>query len=700
MQSLLSAWTTLRARYLTGSAGYALVMVSMIGAAMVTASSMGDASREAIEDLLPAQMEVTAFGDAVDSAIIDLSQHIIDVDGQHDSRKMPEAVANLTAKVEELLSHPHMVRHDHRGSVEEIQTLVEQMAGVAREVMTLRLDPQADMPALTLARNHLSPLAMEISTLLAACWQDEMEEEFSVERRALLADLSEAIRLWYQTQAEIRGFLAMRSPLVQESLRELISEFRAQVGRISSHAEQWSLVEEEALPQVAGLAEAYAERMEEVLRIHTGPGWRKSVQLFDERLHPLLVELRTRVHDLVESYRREMETTGDIVLENLQFNHWVLGIAMVAAIVASLFSVLAGLWTIFRPLKRVVAAMEAIADEGDLQHTLPVSGRDEFSLLSSAFNRFMERIQGVVELVMDSTSNLVGEASRLQAVTGQSYQRARQQRGEVLQVGETFTQMVEELAGIEERTREARGAAGESRRRAEEGQAQVQENVAAMRELGDEMEEAVHQMEELRENSRAIGRIIEVISGITEQTNLLALNAAIEAARAGEAGRGFAVVAEEVRTLAQRVQTQAAEIEQQINRLQANVATVSDTLASGNRRAQEGVRLAHSIGGGLESIVASVGHIATLNGEIAVATEAISGRAGEVQEALVGIGEVAEENAASAQAASASGTEFTSLARQLQELVGQFLLRREMAALEGEAIVAPESEEEGEVTLF
>jgi methyl-accepting chemotaxis protein len=59
-------------------------------------------------------------------------------------------------------------------------------------------------------------------------------------------------------------------------------------------------------------------------------------------------------------------------------------------------------------------------------------------------------------------------------------------------------------------------------------------------------------MATLKEKSRQIHKITEVISEIAARTNLLALNAAIEAARAGEHGRGFAVVAGEVRQLAQR----------------------------------------------------------------------------------------------------------------------------------------------------
>ncbi|UYP45678.1 hypothetical protein NEF87_001963 [Candidatus Lokiarchaeum ossiferum] len=78
-------------------------------------------------------------------------------------------------------------------------------------------------------------------------------------------------------------------------------------------------------------------------------------------------------------------------------------------------------------------------------------------------------------------------------------------------------------------------------------------------------------MGSLEDKSKAINKIVDVISGIATETNLLALNAAIEAARAGDAGKGFAVVAEQVRKLAEDSKQAADQINDLIKAIQVEV---------------------------------------------------------------------------------------------------------------------------------
>ncbi len=85
---------------------------------------------------------------------------------------------------------------------------------------------------------------------------------------------------------------------------------------------------------------------------------------------------------------------------------------------------------------------------------------------------------------------------------------------------------------------------------------------------------AAHKVGDLDTNSAQIGKVIEVIQGLSEQTNLLALNATIEAARAGEAGQGFAVVANEVKLLASQTSDAAGDIRSSIEAIQGQISDV------------------------------------------------------------------------------------------------------------------------------
>ena len=168
----------------------------------------------------------------------------------------------------------------------------------------------------------------------------------------------------------------------------------------------------------------------------------------------------------------------------------------------------------------------------------------------------------------------------------------------------------------------------------------------------------VDTMEGIHESSQRIADIIAVIEGIAFQTNILALNAAVEAARAGDQGRGFAVVASEVRHLASRAAAAAKEIKQLIG--------------TSVQRVEAGTTLVNEAGSTMADMVASIGHVCTIVGEISTASEEQASGVAHAGEAVSQMDQTTQANAALVEQMAASAASLNGQAGELVQLVSVF----------------------------
>ena len=349
----------------------------------------------------------------------------------------------------------------------------------------------------------------------------------------------------------------------------------------------------------------------------------------------------------------------------------IVGVAVVLLVIAAAGMLLAN--TILRPLNLMKANLDDIAaGEGDLTRRLTITSQDELGQLAGSFNRFVDKIHGLVRQITEMTTQLTGLVHQVSDQAHRSDQAMERQRHETDQVATAINEM---SAAAQEVAKSAQNAAVAAQQTDEEGQAAkrvVAGSIVKIHALVDDIRSSGVSLDSLQKDVSSIVSVLGVIRSIAEQTNLLALNAAIEAARAGEAGRGFAVVADEVRALASRTQISTQEIQGMIDRLQAGTQSAVEAMRRSSEAGDGTSAQANEAGASLDTMAQLIATINSMNAQIASAAEEQTAVAEEINRSVhqiaVAVDNVADETQLGAQ----TSRSLAELGQRLGNLVGQF----------------------------
>ncbi|THF32289.1 methyl-accepting chemotaxis protein [Pseudomonas atacamensis] len=345
----------------------------------------------------------------------------------------------------------------------------------------------------------------------------------------------------------------------------------------------------------------------------------------------------------------------------------IIAVAIIIALLGMLIRLL------IQPLHVMTRAMEDIADgEGDLTKRLNIVNNDEFGILGTAFNRFVERIHGSIREVSSATGQVNEVALRVVAASNSSMYNSDQQASRTSSVAAAINQLGAAAQEIARNAAQASNQASDARGLAEDGQQVVERSIKAMNQLSSMLSASSTNIESLNSKTVNIGQILEVITSISQQTNLLALNAAIEAARAGEAGRGFAVVADEVRNLAHRTQESAQQVQTMIEELQVGARESVSTMSDSQRHSQDSVEIANLAGERLNSVTLRIGEIDGINQSVATATEEQTAVVESINVDITEINTLNQEGVENLQATLRACSDLEQQASRLKQLVGSF----------------------------
>ncbi len=227
---------------------------------------------------------------------------------------------------------------------------------------------------------------------------------------------------------------------------------------------------------------------------------------------------------------------------------------------------------IVRPVMAVTHMVKYIAQgEGDLTKRLEVNSQDELGIMAGWFNRFLEKLQGIIKEIVENTITLNTASRDLFGLSAQMTEKTDAMTKKTKSTTSASQEMNSSMIGLSSGTDQMTSTIHEISRQASKANTIV--NEAAMK--AGSTSEIVNT---LGIAALEIGDVTETITRISEQINLLALNATIEAARAGESGVGFSVVANEIKNLAKQTSEATNEIRKKIEAIQRSSETTIEEI--------------------------------------------------------------------------------------------------------------------------
>ncbi|MCI4661981.1 MAG: methyl-accepting chemotaxis protein [Neomegalonema sp.] len=322
-------------------------------------------------------------------------------------------------------------------------------------------------------------------------------------------------------------------------------------------------------------------------------------------------------------------------------------------------------------------ALADVAAEGDLSVRASGKYQGHVAALNNAQNKLLDGLSQLVSTLIVAVEQNDARSHRMSEVASELASSSRQQCSDFEMVEAEFDAINEGLVEVADRAAASRQA--------------MDATVAAAQGGRERISEAVKAIDRVKDGSKEITSIVQLIASISQQSQLLSVNASVEAARAGVAGRGFGIVAQEISSLAARTNDAAEKI-----------AAIAKTAT---QDVDQGAQLVDAVVEAMDGIDRNARNAKDAAQEIAEATQEESHRVASCRARVVEAREVAKANLGLADTANAISDELSEAAEHLKGVAGRFRLRDDEMVAAAKQFAAEASAalsaavDRGEITL-
>lgn len=416
-------------------------------------------------------------------------------------------------------------------------------------------------------------------------------------------------------------------------------------------------------------------------------------------------EARVYINDMSDIADEWATTREDELKSNV--NGVLIKVIVGFAIVAILMTI----WVIYLT-KLIGNSIRAVSDrlkklsQYDLsEEPIKVDSKDELGVMKQALNDTEEALESIVATLKDTSSGLINASDTVSKgtdATGVGVDNVSSAADELANASTAMAQDVSdissnmvELSSIMERSVESAKSLSEASSKIEEVTetgTEVVEELAGINERSFVEFNAIFEaIDEIKKSGAKISEASDLILNIADQTNLLSLNASIEAARAGEAGKGFAVVADEIRNLSDESKENVDTINEILSELTAatnNAATKADVVKEFVEKQNDAVGQTKE---SFEAIVSTVSGVEEAIEELEKINSELDVKSREIDESVTNLSSLSEENAATSEQLSATAqtvqtnvedlkvtqSDVESSSENLSDIVNRFILAPE-----------------------